>query len=43
MIIEMTIGLLLVYGVSMLSRLIGRRNDVLYYVSKTVHGLHRAA
>lgn len=34
MIIEITTGLFLIYGISMLSRLIERRNDVLYFVSK---------
>jgi hypothetical protein len=43
MILEITTVLFLVHGVSMLSQLIGRRRDVLYYVSKPVHGLHRAS
>jgi hypothetical protein len=43
MIIEITTGLFLVHGVSMLSWLIRRRRDVLYYVSKPVHGPHRAS
>jgi len=34
MIIEITTVLFLVQGASLLSRLIERRNDVLYYVSK---------
>jgi hypothetical protein len=34
MIVEITAVLFLVLGVSMLSRLIERRRDVLYYVSK---------
>jgi hypothetical protein len=39
MIIEITTGLFLIHGVSMLSRLIGRRRDVLYYVSKSESAL----
>jgi hypothetical protein len=34
MIIEITTVLVLVQGVSIVSRLIGHRRDVLYYVSK---------
>jgi hypothetical protein len=34
MIFEITSVLFLILGVSILSRLIGRRRDVLYYVSK---------
>ena len=34
MIIEITTALFLIQGVSMLSRLIERRRDVLHYVSK---------
>jgi hypothetical protein len=34
MIIEIITALFLFQGVSILSRLIGRRRDVLYYVSK---------
>jgi hypothetical protein len=34
MIIEITTVLFLVQGVSIFSRLIGRRRDVLYYASK---------
>jgi hypothetical protein len=35
MIIEITTILFLVHGVRIVSRMIGRRNDVLYYVSKS--------
>jgi hypothetical protein len=35
MIIEITTVLFLVHGVSIVSRMMGRRDDVLYYVSKS--------
>jgi hypothetical protein len=34
MIIEITTAIFLIQGVNMLSRLIGRRRDVFYYLSK---------
>jgi hypothetical protein len=43
MIIEITTGLFLVQGVRMLSQLMERRRDVLYYVSKPVRGLRPAS
>jgi hypothetical protein len=39
MIIEITTGLFLIQGIRMLSQLIERRRDVLYYVSKPVQGM----
>jgi len=43
MILEIAAVLFLVYGLSMLSRLLARRRDMSYYVSKSVHGPHRAS
>jgi hypothetical protein len=42
MILEITTVLVLVHGLGMLSRLRAHRRDVFYYVSKPVHGPHRA-
>ena len=43
MIIEITAGLFLIQGIRVISRLIERQGDVLDYVSKPVHGPHRAS
>ena len=43
MILEIAAVLFLVHGLRMLSRLLARRRDVSYYVSKSVHGPRRAS
>jgi hypothetical protein len=40
MILEITTVLFLIHGLGMLSRLLARRRDVFYYVSRPVHGPH---
>jgi hypothetical protein len=42
MTLEIIAVLFLVHCLSMLSRLLARRRDVFYYVSKPVRGSHRA-
>jgi hypothetical protein len=43
MILEITTVLFLIHGLGMLSRLLARRRDVFYYVSRPVHGPHRVS